>query len=229
MKKQIAFFITCVLILTGCVETSYVMPDYVGKKIKGRSLIIVYSELLANSGLGNELYWVNELDRGITDFRELDEVFMDNFRIKLLEDSTFDSISFVEHEDMIDYRDYEQRVFDSYQKDTKNVIGQFSLTIPEDGKVAKADSVYGDFVLFIQKGRFFYSYKSRPLIRASFVFVIWDNNKKQIVSYGGEQYESPYRIYFMDVALNYVIDKMAEEIFINSPFENSHSLSHESK
>lgn len=231
MKKVVILFVV-VSILTSCAKTIFIMPDYQNKKIEGKSLVIADVNILVS----NPMDVTDDLGDGnpkkvYKDFLTL------NLTGRLSQFSTFNKVNFVA---VTNKEDFSERVLE-IDKDEK-----IYMNLPNNGQVVTTDSIYGDFVLFLQDfqvlrksgegiapnavfmsspgggGSWMVSGGggSVPDLRTMFNFVIWDNNEKRIVSYGKVDCPTPFAFAMTHKTWVSSISNISEKMLEGTPFEN---------
>ncbi len=160
---------------------------------EGKTLVVAELDLF----IGNPKDVTDDLGEG-NPKKIYHDYFEFNFIGKMAQLSTFEEVAFTK---VINRDDFSASVFDVAKKE------KIYMSIPDDGQVAKTDSVYGDFVLFIEDyqvyrtdavsqtqsfvsnangmgGSWVGGGGSFPKLCHQFNFVLWDNNQKRVVSFG---------------------------------------------
>lgn len=230
MKKIVLVLFLFVSILTGCGKMIYLMPEYVDMKIEGKTLVIADMDIF----IGNPKDVTDDLGEGNPQ-KVYREFFEYNFVGRMAQLSTFDEVHFAQ---IINKDEFSERVFEISKSD------KIYMNIPSDGQVAQTDSLYGNFILFIQDyqvGRTDAKSGSAmvftpnaggggswsgggggsfPDLRINFNFVIWDNDNKQVVSYGMVNCPTTFIFAMTTETWNTSITNIANWILADTPFEN---------
>lgn len=227
MKKFYVLVLISVLILVSCGKTTFLMPQYNDMKIHGKTLVIADFNIL----VGNPKDVNDDLGEGNpkTVYRDFFEF---NFKGRMAQLSTFDEVEF---NNILNRDEFPERVFDIGSKE------KIYMNIPADGEIARTDSLYGDFILFIQdyqvfrnnsgsgvqimipiggSGNFAGGGGSMPDLRQTCNYVLWDNVEHQVVSYGKIDCPTPFAFAMTTDTWNDAVTNIAKVILQESPFEN---------
>ncbi|MCD4796584.1 MAG: hypothetical protein K8R49_05385 [Candidatus Cloacimonetes bacterium] len=221
-----------VLVLSACaVPTTYLMPMYKGRIIESKSLAIVHPDFF----IENTKDVTDDLGEG--DPKQVyDDFFTFNFKGRMSQLSTFSDVNFIYD---VDTKEFKERSLTVGKEET------IYIDLPKDGRVVKIDSLYADFVLFIQDyhisrvdgtsgspGVYVPAANgmggswvgggggSFPDLRHTFIYAIWDNNEKQIVSYGKIISPTIFIFAMTRETWDSSITDIAKKILVKTPFEN---------
>lgn len=229
--KKISFVLFVIVLLSSCAKTIFLMPQYTNMKIESKTLVVANMDMF----VGNPKDVTDDLGDG-NPKKVYQEYFEFNFKGKMSQLSTFREVNFVE---ITNIDEFTEKTFEIDKKES------IYMNIPEDGQITKTDSVYGDFVLFIQE---FQVYRndgtsgsagvyvanaggkggswvgggggSFPDLRTTFNFVLWDNENKNVVSYGKVNCPTTFAFAMTDQTWDSSITNLVKKILKNTPFEN---------
>ncbi len=214
LKKNVIVLIMLAFALFGCIETIYFMPQYTGIKIENKNLVIENVEVNIN----NPKDVIDDLGEG-----DPEKVYKDFFKVNIIDslisNSTFSNVSF---STILNKSEFQKRTFEFGKKE------KISFIIPANGQVVKTDSVYGDIILFIQDYEVkrdvtksdFEGRGSYPYLGHTFKFVLWDNEQKQVISYGKVDEKTPFLFAMTRMIWATSIKHIMENLLKGTPFEN---------
>ena len=224
MMRFLIVLVVCLFVLTGCGKMIFITPQYINKKIERKSLVVADMEIF----IDNPKDVADDLGEGNprTIYKDFFEF---NFKSEMTQLSTFEEVNFCT---ITNENEFIEQVFNIGKKD------KIYMNIPSHNQVVKTDSIYGDFILFIQEFKVYrkganipnqtgitgVTWKtnlgSQPDLRTTFNFVLWDNNQKQVVSYGKADCPTKFGFSMKYDTWERSITNIAKEILIDTPFEN---------
>lgn len=184
MKHFYLIGLTFLMLACSTHKNFVITDDYARKKIKDKSLGIVYipsEPVIESNYIGTKFIEYSD-QKSIKDDdpkKAYKNIFTKNLIENLKKYSSFESIELLQPEINEQFKTVELTL------DKKRKL---KFLVPEDGYKIKTDSTNPDFILFIQNlglayNQITFNYQYLPAHQYG-KFLFWDNNQNKIVSYG---------------------------------------------
>jgi len=223
MKKII--YLIIVLILTGCVTTSVVMPEYKSRRDPGKSMGIIAGNIIVKCPKDVK----DDLGEGDTD-AVFNEYFENLFTRNIREGSNLSALGY---NPKADTSSFMKRLL------IVNEETQFDAKIPQDGSIVKTRPVYFDYILILDEllvdrvsevnfaaskvisGDLSVGLSRKKSLQFKYKYIIWDNGKKQILAYGTQTIANDFSIALTKKKWDGTVEKMAKQILVDTPFDGA--------
>jgi len=222
--KNIIYLILAI-ILSGCVTTKVVMPDYQGVKSPGKSMGIIAQNIMVQCPKDVN----DDLGEGDPDL-VFGEYFEYLFNRTISENSNLSALGY---NPIVDTTSFIRREL-ILDEETS-----FEMKMPQDGTIVKTKPVYFDYVLILDElniakvseinystslkttGAAAGGLSRKTSLKFIYKYFIWDNGKKQVLAYGKETIANDYSIVLTKKKWDATVKKMAENIIEDTPFDGS--------
>jgi len=222
--KKFSYLIIA-LLLSSCVTTRVVMPEYQGTKIPGKSMGIIAENINVkcpkdvNDDLG-------EGDPEIVFGEYFEYLFSRNIREK-------SNLSALVYNPNADTSSFTKRSFEI----NKDLFVEMNM--PQDSTIIKTKPAYFDYILILDElnidkvseinystslkttGSAAGGLSRKTSLKFIYKYFIWDNGKKQVIAYGAETIANDYSIVLTKKKWDATVEKMAKNILENTPFDGS--------